>query len=154
MEEWLRPKKREVKKKTQEQLDEAAEDAIMANPTPMNLQQRRDIKARRAAVLDAGNQEDDTSATEVKPLKATGKTKKPPKKTVVTPSPSEDDVETMEDDEDEGGLPDLTDGDDDDHLTPPPSSDVRTGRPAARQSARKAAKARKSYAESEGETSS
>jgi UV DNA damage endonuclease len=58
MDEWLRPKKREVKKKTEGQLDEAAEDAILANPTPMNLQQRREIKARRQAAVNGGKQDE------------------------------------------------------------------------------------------------
>lgn len=45
MEEWLRPKKREVKKKSVEELDADA----LARPTPMNLKQRKEAKARLLA---------------------------------------------------------------------------------------------------------
>jgi UV DNA damage endonuclease len=63
MEEWLRPKKREVKKKGEEAVDEETGETdgwAMKHPTPMNLKQRQRIKAEK----DKGKKTDEGTADE------------------------------------------------------------------------------------------
>jgi UV DNA damage endonuclease len=157
MEEWLRPKKREVKKKNADEMDAAEEDEILANPTPMNLKQRQEIKARRKAMeeTEVGGEGDVKLETLIKngktpPKRPTVVKRIPKRKAVDTPSPSEGEIGNVEEEEDaeveedeDDSMSDLSDGMNED--TPPTSV-----RPAGRCSARKA-KTRVSYAESEGD---
>lgn len=67
MEEWLRPKKREVKpRKSQEEIDAEA----LAHPTPMNLQLRKEAKARRKAKEEQTTADDDSEELPETPSKA------------------------------------------------------------------------------------
>ncbi len=153
MEEWLRPKKREVKKKVQDEGDAASEEAIMANPTPMNLKQRIEIKAKRKTQEDAGGDRQVELETPKKkdktPSKASGAVKRINKrKPVNTPSPSEAEDETVEEEEqEEGSMSDLSDG----VMEPTPPASGPRSRPAGRSSARTATKAQVSYAENDDE---
>ncbi|TGO26709.1 hypothetical protein BPAE_0054g00170 [Botrytis paeoniae] len=55
MEEWLRPKKREIKKKNSEGSKE--EDEMFKNPTPANFEARKKITERKKMPLDEGVKE-------------------------------------------------------------------------------------------------
>lgn len=129
MEEWLRPKKREVKKK-----EEESDEHAMAHPTPMNLDRRKAIKARQAVDGDIMAQTPSKA-----PAKKTLGKRTPAKKAV---SPADTEASLEDEEETEAAMPSLSD---EELRTPPPSTPA-----AARQSGRKTAAKSKSYAEDPG----
>lgn len=154
MEEWLRPKKREIaKKKPQEELDAEA----LAHPTPVNLElrkaakQRLREKAEATLALIGGNDTDATAATDpgtdgAAPAKgkkpATNGTKKPRAKKPVVKSAPESEEEPELSSESEHASP-AEESDED--VKPPPR--------AARGSARSGRKRKEvSYAEAGAES--
>lgn len=121
MEEWLRPKKREVKKKTNgaDEIDPVTgqtDAQALANPTPMNLKQRQAAKAKKAAATttdegtDGGTDATDASTKVIKPKKApvkrksTAKAKAPVKQ---EEDDEEDALTPVEEDEDDASSLDL-----------------------------------------------
>ncbi|KAM3077640.1 hypothetical protein ACMFMG_006969 [Clarireedia jacksonii] len=166
MEEWLRPKKREIKKKGGDD-----EEEMFKNPTPANFEARRKINEKRKRALDdsikeklasAGSLKDvleiveqiktaqddgpDVNGSAEKPKKSTPAKKKsvPAKKNnnakvAQTPSVSNPDEEDEE--EDDLSMPDLSE-EDEDGL----AKLNRKAKPA-RRSVRAGAKKRRSYAE-------
>jgi UV DNA damage endonuclease len=156
MEEWLRPKKREVKKKTggADDVDPVTgqtDAQALANPTPMNLKQRQAAKAKKAAAAaDAGTTTDEgtdmgtdagTDATEasktVRPKKAPAKRKPAAKAKAPIEDEEEDELTPVEEDEDDASSLDL--GSDSDE--PAPKKAKTNGAKAApvRRTGRKAA---------------
>ncbi|KAL3427740.1 UV damage endonuclease UvdE [Phlyctema vagabunda] len=161
MEEWLRPKKREIKKKSEDDLEE-----MLKNPTPANFEARKkaaaknkepllaEMKEKLQAVKSAADiqklldeikstqmesEEEQTSPAQVK-KKTPVKKAVPKKKTAKSvPTPS---VSTPDDDEDEDedlSMPDLSDEE-------VKAKVVKNVKPQGRQSARARGK-RMSYAE-------
>lgn len=146
MEEWLRPKKREVKKKDDGAKDPQTEDSSI--PTPHNfaarLQAKKeaavkiegDLKARLANAMTVGDAQavlDEMKASRSNtkvPDKALVKKATPAKKIKVSklnmaknvPTPS---VSDIEDDEDELSLPDLSADEEEDEDVGPPKTLVR-----------------------------
>ena len=121
MEEWLRPKKREVKKKGADAVDPVTGETdaqALAHPTPMNLKQRQAAKAKKAAggttTDDGTDLTDATDATEskptpVKPKRAPARAKKA-KAPVKVEEDDEDDALTPPEDEDDASSLDLSSG--------------------------------------------
>jgi len=138
MEEWLRPKKREVKKKGAEDEDEAE---MFKNPTPMNFEARKKITARNkeplseevrerlreaACVHDVqkiledvkkersaagGDEEEQTAPKKAKKEGGVKKTPTPRKKSAkIAPSRVQPDLEEEDEDEDLS-MPDLSEED-------------------------------------------
>lgn len=165
MEEWLRPKKREItKKKPQEELDAEA----LANPTPMNLELRKAAKQRlrekaeaTLAMIGGGGDETDvtagtatdgagtdgtTASTKAKAKKpAVNGTKPKPsraraKKAPVNNEPESEFEEAAQTSESDAGTPPLSE------------EDSKPARPApARTGSRRTATGKNvSYAEAEG----
>lgn len=174
MEEWLRPKKRETKKKAGDD-----EEQMFKNPTPANFAARKaisarnkeplgdemktklheaanladvqrfldEIKAQRVAGTEAMEDEDGRSVA--KKRKATPKKAATPKKPTakVVPTPSISNLEDEEDDDDLS-MPDLSASDDDDAVDRKIREAAITAVPA-RQSVR--AKQTKSYVEADAD---
>ncbi|QSZ35128.1 hypothetical protein DSL72_007993 [Monilinia vaccinii-corymbosi] len=166
MEEWLRPKKREVKRKGTEGDKEEEEEEIFKNPTPANFEARKKITERKMMPFDAGvktqlaraeclndvfevvelvksaqargDEKAENKTTPAKKKTAPAPAKRKTAKKVQTPSDS------VSNEDDDLRMPDLS-ADDDDELKKP----VTKSRPA-RQSGRAAAK-KKSYAEVDGD---
>lgn len=149
MEEWLRPKKREIaKKKPQDELDAEA----LAHPTPMNLElrkaakQRLREKAEATLALIGGNDTDATAATDpgtdATPAKKPAANGKKPraKKAAVKPEPeSEEEPELSSESE---------------AVSPGEESDVDVKPPPAGRASARSGRARKevSYAEAGAES--
>ena len=165
MEEWLRPKKREItKKKPQEEIDAEA----LAKPTPMNLELRKAAKQRlrekaeaTLALIGGGGDETDvtagtatdgagtdgtTASTKAKPKRAAANGTKPkPSRAPAKKAPVKDDSESELDEAARTSESDVG--------TPPLSGDdAKPARPApARTGSRRAAAGKNvSYAEAEG----
>jgi UV DNA damage endonuclease len=169
MEEWLRPKKREVKKKGAEDEDEAE---MFKNPTPMNFEARKKITARNKELLGeevrerlreaacvhdvqkiledvrkekgaADGVEEEQSALKKGRKDGSGKKMSiPKKKSVKNVGRSRVEPVEEEDEDEELSMPDLSEGD---------GKAKAAAKIAPRQSARARGK-RKSYVEGEGLT--
>lgn len=167
MEEWLRPKKREInKKKPQEEIDAEA----LAHPTPMNLELRKAAKQRLREKAEAtlamigggGDETDGTAGTATDGAATDGTTtslKGKPKKAVTNgtkPKPSRAKAKKPPvKEEPESDLEEAAVSSDSDAGTPPLSEeDVKPAKPTAApaRSGRSRAAAGKnvSYAEAEG----
>lgn len=168
MEEWLRPKKREVKKKGGDD-----EEEMFRNPTPANFAARKAISARNKEplgeemrerfknaenvaeiqqVLDeikaqrAGAVEEEENEKQTKKTKAVLKRSIPKKKTAKSvPTPSVSNMDD-EDDDDDLSMPDLSAEDDE---VGPRTGNVVKAAPPARQPNRRGK--RKSYVEIEAD---
>lgn len=157
MEEWLRPKKREVKPRDAEKAKSTAEKAAERRAEKAAWQAAREASAEGGSVrMENGN------SAKSKPVKAAPKSNPIAKarksaKAVPTPSTSdhESEMSELDDDEDvEMQMPDLTDGEEHKPRKRKKATEAAQ-RPATgqRQSARGARTAVKCYAEDDGEES-